>query len=364
MKSIVILVDQLYQLGGIEKLVSIKANYWTQVFGYKITIISSEQLDRPFAFDIDERVNFIDLKVNYDRKKSYFSLVNLKKLYSNVLSLKRILKITNPDFVLVASHIPITYIVPFISGNAKTIKEFHYTKFYSRESFKESIFSFFENRYDYLAVLSKEEESFYKSNKTVVIPNPLLPNPIIGVRETLKLNKAVFVGRIAPVKNLECMVLVWEKFVQKHTDWVLEIYGELDDEYSKQIIQLVDRKNLNHAILFKGSTNSVLKKIAQAKLMLLTSHQECFPMVILEALSIGVPVFSFDSPTGPRNILTNGHDGRIIKLGDTSSFAEALSTFADDEDLQVTMGVNAINTAKKYNLNKVMETWKSEIFEK
>lgn len=60
-KKIVILVDQLYLNGGIERLVALKANYWTDEFGYDVLIVSTEQESKPFAFQLSPKVRFHDL---------------------------------------------------------------------------------------------------------------------------------------------------------------------------------------------------------------------------------------------------------------------------------------------------------------
>ena len=77
--KIVILVDQLHSHGGIEKLVALKANYWTTVFGHDVTIISTEQNNETLIYELDKKVKFVDLDINYKREISYFSFVNIKK---------------------------------------------------------------------------------------------------------------------------------------------------------------------------------------------------------------------------------------------------------------------------------------------
>ena len=88
MKKIAIFVDQLTQHGGIEKLVAIKANYWATKFNYKVTVISTENKNQPLIYKLDPKVHFMDLKINYKRLKSYFSLQNLLLLAINILKVQ------------------------------------------------------------------------------------------------------------------------------------------------------------------------------------------------------------------------------------------------------------------------------------
>jgi glycosyltransferase involved in cell wall biosynthesis len=102
--------------------------------------------------------------------------------------------------------------------------------------------------------------------------------------------------RFAPVKQLEKMVTIWERFTEKFPDWKLHLYGAKEGDYYEKIQKISGRKKSENSILFKGKP-MMLPELNNAKLLLMTSEQECFPMVILEAHSCGVPVVSFDAPT-------------------------------------------------------------------
>lgn len=367
MKKIVILVDQMHSHGGIEKLVAIKANYWSAVFGYDVTILSTEQVGKPIIYDLNDKVKFQDFAINFDRKKSYFSSVNILKLFKNILKIQRYIFQQKPDFILVASHIPITYILPFlIKGKTKTIKEFHYTKFYdSNLGIKNKLLIFIESKYDYLVTLSKEEQSFYYSNNTVVIPNPIeeeVNEPLIALSQRPLV--AIAIVRFAPVKQLESMVEVWEQFYKNHPKWELHLYGSIGNEYYQKIFNLVHEKQLESTILFKGQTNEVSKVLQSARVLLMTSIQECFPMVILEANAVGVPVVSFDCPTGPRNIIHNEENGFLITVGDQKAFVNRLEQLSNNNLLLDTLGNNAKQNASNYILSKVMNLWNTIIFAK
>lgn len=364
MKQIVILIDQLHSVGGIERLVALKANYWSDVFGYSVTLISTEQQNKTFAYPLSKNVSFIDLKIDFDRTSSYFGSRNLFKFLANIWKLKKELRKIQPDFILVASHIPITYCINFFKGKAKTIKEFHFTKFNDPAGLRGKLEDQMYKQYDFLAVLSTEEENFFRSNNTIVLPNPVESQPLLRDKDQEIKKKAIFMGRLAPVKNLEAMIEIWSLFHKKHSDWFLEIYGDYSDPYALSIKAKVESLDLSDTIIFKGRTKDVLQAINTAQIMLLTSHQECFPLVILESLSQGVPVFSFDCPTGPRNILSDGYDGRLIENKNVEEFAIALNKFADSKSTQSHWRENALLTAQKYSIQNIMDLWNTKIFSK
>ena len=363
MKKIFILIDQLHSHGGIEKLVAEKANYWSDVFDYEVKIISTEQENKSFVYELSEKVKFQDLAINFHRGISFFHPRNLGKLFRNFFQIKKIIRKEQPDFILVASHIPMTYLLPFIKTNAKIIKEFHYSKFNQANNFKENLFNSIEEKYDYLVVLSREEACFYKTNNTVVIPNPVkIPDFKIN-KITERENSAAAVLRFAPVKQLEKMVAIWERFSEKFTDWKLHIYGAKEGAYFQKIEKMVQEKKLNDKIVFKGKTNEVENELNKTKLLLMTSEQECFPMVILEANACGVPVVSFDSPTGPRNIISHNKDGILVDYNNEDKFVEILEKLVLNQDKIQLLSEGALQNSKNYELQKVMNLWKNLIFD-
>jgi len=360
-----ILVDQLHSHGGIEKLVALKANYWSTVFGYEVVVVATEQGGLPLVYPLDSGVSFVDLQVAYQRQKSYFSFANLLLLGQNIWRLQRLLFQQRPDVILVASHIPVTYVLPFmVRRKAILAKEFHYTKFFdSLVGIKAKVLHFIESRYDYLVVLSAEERRFYPSKQVVVIPNPIVDasiHPITPVLERPTI--AVALLRFAPVKRLELLVAVWSLFSKQHPDWQLHLYGSTDTAYAQTIQALVLAAGLERVVLFKGSTSAVSEVLDSARLLLLTSEQECFPMVLLEAFAAGVPVVAFDCPTGPRNIVHNGVDGFLVPFGSVSDFVERMEMLVGDAALLATFSANAQVASLNYSVDSVMNVWNSTIF--
>lgn len=364
MKKIVLLVDQLNSHGGIEKLVVVKANYWATVFNYDVTIISTEQLEKPIIYALSDKVKCIDLGINYHREKSYFSLANGLKAITNIFKIQKYIVKENPNFIVVASHIPITYLLPFLYRKAKICKEFHYTKLerIKRKDLKTKVTHFIESKYDFLVVLSEEERTFYTSKNTVAIPNPIEIKPSITTNILTNDDIAIAVGRFAAVKQLDKMVAIWRHFIANNPSWKLHIFGTVGNDYFKKIEQLVTDAKLQYSIVFKGQSDDIQTEISKAKVLLMTSEQECFPMVILEANSVGIPVLSFDCPTGPRNIIHHNEDGILVEYNNCDSFAKALETFAKDEELQAFLSKNALENAKKYSIETIMNQWNELIF--
>ncbi|REE83089.1 glycosyltransferase involved in cell wall biosynthesis [Lutibacter oceani] len=367
MKKVAIFVDQLHTHGGIEKLVAIKANYWATQFKYDVSVVSTENKNQPLIYELDPRVHFIDLKINYKRLKSYFSIQNLMLLVINILKVQKYILKEKPDFIVVASHIPITYILPFlILRKTKIIKEFHFTKYFytnKMKGIKLKLLNFIEAKYDKLVVLSAEESMFYKSQNIEVIPNPVIINSNQQLKKIASKELiAVSVVRFAPVKRLELLVEIWDQFSKVNSNWKLLIYGTLNNIYANEIVELVKTKKLEHCIIFMNESSHVFNELNKSRVVLITSEQECFPMVILEANSVGVPVIAFDCPTGPRNIINSAIDGLLVENNNIEAFVTSLFEFSTNESLQKKIAKNAYINSNNYNLEHIMNLWNTKIF--
>src|SRR5690554_6663225 len=116
--------DQTYLHGGIEKVMAEKANYFADVLGYDVTILTTEQNDQPAQYPLSKAVKQADLGVNYNRIKSYFSFQNIRKLPLHFYRQQKALHQINPDIVIVCNYAFDFYWYPFIHKSSKKIKEF------------------------------------------------------------------------------------------------------------------------------------------------------------------------------------------------------------------------------------------------
>ncbi len=364
--KIIFIVDQVYMHGGIERVLSIKANYLAEQPGYKIHIITTEQKDNASCYDFNSKISFEDLEVNYNRKKSYFHPANLLKLPKHIGRIKSYIKSINPDVIVVCSHSTDTYFMPFICKKVPKVKEFHFSKsietgprLHSKNILKKYFFKFadyVERKYDRLVVLNHNEAPYYKSNNTAVIPNPLTfyPETISDIS-----NKVVIsAGRIARVKGYDLLIDIWDLVQKKGTDWKLHIYGSGDEAYEKKLQKTINEKGLNDSLKLMGATSEVQKKMLNSSIYVMSSHNECFPLVLLEAQACGLPIVSYDCPHGPKSIIDN-NTGVLVPLYDNETFANELIDLMNDHERLVAMGKNARENAANYEIPKVMNKWQN-----
>ena len=363
---IVFFIDQVYQHGGIERVLSIKANYLANNPNHSIHIITTEQKNNTPCYDFNDSITFTDLAINYHRDTSYFHPKNLFKLPRHILRTKQLLKKIRPDIVVVCSHSTDTYFLPFIVKNIPKIKEFHYSKSIEVEQRKHpknnlkryflKFADFVETSYDRLVVLNKDEQHYYTSDNTIVIPNPLTFFP----KTKAKLDKKLVIaaGRIAPVKGFDYLIDIWGIVSSNNKDWQLHIYGDGPKNYVAQLQQKINEKHLSHVIHLKGATRKIQEKMLNASIYVMTSHNECFPLVLLEAQACGLPIIAFDCPHGPRNIVSE-KNGELIELYNIHEFASRLQNLMTDSELRYHMGESAKENINQYRVGIIMRKWLS-----
>ena len=118
-------------------------------------------------------------------------------------------------------------------------------------------------------------------------------------------------------------------------------------------------RELRGKVLLKGYTNEILQKMSEASVFCLSSKFEGFGLVIVEAMSVGLPVVSYMCPCGPGDIVADGKDGFLIPMGNETLFAERICTLIEDEALRVEMGRNAFKSSERYQIDKIIEMWMS-----
>ena len=91
----------------------------------------------------------------------------------------------------------------------------------------------------------------------------------------------------------------------------------------------------------------------------MSSHYEGFPMVMIEAMAIGLPVVCFDFLCGPRDIIRPEENGLMVKEGDIPALAAAMQRVMEDPALLERMSNGAKMISKTYSEPAVMAQWEA-----
>ncbi len=367
--KIVYCVGSLIRKGGMEKVLANKVNYFVDKLGYEVHIITQEQKGLPLCYDFDERVIFHDVEISKLNKRIIKGYTFIK----NIFALRKIYDVLfeeiEPDIIIVCERGYNDFVIPFTDKNIPKIREFHFAKeavkihaslMSPKNRFRhlftyKFLFKMF-NKYDYLVLLTNRDKKNgdYKT-KTEVIANM---NESSVPKETASLeNKNVItVGSMHDDrKRFDVQINLWKEVVKKYPEWKLNIYG--GGAGKKKLQSLIDHLNLNENVILHGSSNTMSKHYLDSSIFLFTSTAEGLPMVLIEALTYGIPCVSFDCPTGPSDIITNEVDGYVVEDGNIESLKEKLFILIEDAELRKNMGINAKKSAERYTTENIGKQW-------
>lgn len=369
--KVVYCTDTVCCPGGTQLVTIVKANALAEIDGYEVWIVVTDNKGESML-PISDKVHLVDLDVNYyeyDWKGFVFWLWGkMVKGNQHKKRLKNLLEKISPDYVI-STGTSEKFFLPSlkVTSNPIFVREFHFEKWFrsrAASSFVSKLSAILANLYDYkwkikgydaIVVLTETDKNDnWKDEKNVyVIPNPLTRKSVYCSCQHDKV--VVTAGRLVYQKNFESLVRVWEKVARRHADWILQIWGNgaLRDELSGQIRLL----GLQGKVMLMGYSDDVMDKMSQASVFALSSRYEGFGLVILEAMSVGLPVVSYACPAGPKDLIDDSEDGFLIDNGDEDMFAEKICYLIEHEEERVRMGKNAIMKSEKYSIEAVMKRW-------
>jgi glycosyltransferase involved in cell wall biosynthesis len=221
-------------------------------------------------------------------------------------------------------------------------------------------------RLDAVVSLTKEDHAQFAaiSKRALVIPNyvPLPASRDPGKREKLLLA----VGHIEYRKGLDRLLWALKEPLQANPDWKLVFVGGGDIGHSQQwyvayLHALTRMLHLANRVELCAATHRIEEWYRRASIYVMGSRLEGLPMVLLEAKSHGLPVVSYDCPTGPKEIVRHGVDGFLIP-NDLTAFAAAARALMDDDDLRQRMGEAAIEDIRlRFVASRICPQWRDLI---
>lgn len=189
-----------------------------------------------------------------------------------------------------------------------------------------------------------------------------IPNPTVydhwASPESLaeKENVVLVVGRMLEgPKKITRILTAWHEIERsgKADGWRLEIVGEGPDlpGYKEMAASL----GLSH-VSFEGYQQP-LSYYHRAKIFLMTSAFEGFPMTLVEAQQSGVVPVVMDSFASLHDIVKDGYNGRIVEEGDIPAFVGAVVGLMEHGDRCTEMALHGLETSRLFGVEKVVDRW-------
>ena len=370
--KLVYITPALYMAGGVERVLTLKANYFAEHFGYDITIILTEGKDKPLFYSLSNKIKVINLNIGFEElwtcsfvKKVF---VYLKKQRQFKKALTKELMCIRPDITISLLRREINFINDIKDGSRK-IGELHvnranYRNFEANDSnFIKTLFAKFWmhslvaklKKLNRFVVLTEEDKDAWPELKNIsFIPDPLsfLPTKYSELME----RRVIAVGRYVYQKGFDLLLQAWSKIEKLYPDWQLVIFGDGDrTPYEKQMKTFgVDAKRCH----LNGPTPNIQQEYVNSSIFVFSSRFEGFGMVLVEAMACGLPVVSFDCPCGPKDIVRDGEDGLLVENGNIDLLASSLSRLMNDETLRQSMSKAGLKNVQRFNIEQIAEQWR------
>lgn len=366
---IVYCTGALYNPGGAERVLISKANYLADTGHHEVFVITADQWDKPFCFALNKKIQFIDASVHSLVPKRVIPLLTKRLLLPKIVKhYQSIIDEIQPDIIIVNELGYDDEVIPKLHTAAKKIREFHSSHeavkmmikakkdwksrlqlgYVNRQSYRQF------NKFDCVVLLTETDcKKVNYDTLTEVIPNTLSKPEIECSR--LEERKVITVGRLDNLKNHIEQIEVWAEVVCEHPDWTLHIYGEGPEK--KRLQQAILERGLDKNVFLEGICTDLTKMYQTSSFFLFTSLAEGFGMVLIEAMSLGLPCISYDCSCGPSEIIDNGVNGWLVPIGDTKMLTEKTIELIRNSEMRIKMGSAAYEKSKYYFPENIMPRW-------
>ena len=300
--------------------------------------------------------------------------------------MSRGVEMLDPD-VCVSLCGPEVRILPAVAGGRPCVAEYHFShdKFYRKYGgifmypyawLRTHMLERAVSEYDCMVTLTEHDLPIWKRHCRRVerIFNPVTTPP--GQVSRLAEKRMIAVGRLEDQKNFKDLVSAWSIVAERCPDWRLEIFGEgkLEHALRSQIARL----GLTGSVILRGVVKDIASEYSNSSALLMTSLHEGFPLALVEASSFGLPLISYDCPTGPSEIIVDAGDGGgagnvpaatfdqaagntpngyLVPVGDVRTLADRICRIASDDNLRLRLGAASKASSRRFTPETIISAW-------
>ena len=388
MKRICFLVDSIFSYGGVQRVTAVIAKELAKAYDVTIVTFDHPKDKDTNLYELDEAsihyrffaypsVGSIYKKICKAYSGFYLKYGLQSKWASNIYAhssfptplrkaLTKELKDGNYD-VIIGVHAPLAGRLATMKRNLPNVKCIGWIHNSFEALFGENYryigavrrrhYFYQFGKLDHTIVLCQQDAETYNQYdsafRPTVIYNPLTLKP--GAPSSGTTNTFLAVGRFTHQhKGFDLLIEAFHLFSQKNMKWKLDIVGEGIEENMYR--SLIKKYNLEDRVTIHPFTNKIQEYYSNAQIYVLSSRWEGMPLVLVEAMSHGLPIVTSDIPVS-QEIL--GDFGLYFKNGDIEALAERLED-ATHIDWKA-KSQEAFEIAKRFDIDNIIYRWKELI---
>ena len=376
--KIVFLCNNFKSLNGVERVWSQKLSLLAEQFDYEVYLITYNQYGAPLSFPISDKVFHIDLATRYVSRCTFHGIYQYIDRYMSERTfrkeLNQMLERLSPN-IIVCADLHVSDLKAVLSSKVQAIRivECHcglsayfedvkkFKRFFKRireRILKWQLLSAI-RKFDKIIVMTEsEKEAWNLKDKVVCVPNMLVTYPDQEPEMSHVHKSVISVGRYAYQKGYDLLLESWRIVQKTHSDWTLHIYGSHDGSVGdyEQLMDQIQQYHITNVNLHQ-STNEVYSCYAKSDFYVMSSRYESFGLVLIEAMSCGLPIISFDCKYGPQSIIKNGQTGVLVSPNDIKEIATSICSMIENNESRQLMAVSARQESKNYTSEIIMPIW-------
>jgi glycosyltransferase involved in cell wall biosynthesis len=344
--------------GGAERVAATLVNYWTAQ-GHQVALVTVASTDLDF-YPLDSRVLRFALDLSHSTTTwRDFVIVN----FSRIRKLRSVIRTFKPDVILsFLDTTNVRMLLASIGTGVPVIVEEHIDpvqnpvgttlRFFRRVLYK---------RAAAVVVLTpgiaEWATSFVKREAVHVIPNPISVQFCKNGKPQPNGNghRIIAIGRLEVQKGFDMLLKAFAQCAPQHPSWNLKIIG---DGFEREHLRgLAMDLLIGHRVTWERVVKEPERELHGSDLFVLSSRYEGLPMVLLEAMACGLPVVSFDCPSGPGDVIQDGKDGLLVPPNEIGALAQAMNRLMSDEEERKRLGERAVHVVERFGLLRITQMW-------
>ena len=353
--KLLFLVYDISIRAGTERAVSMLANWFAGREGYQVVLLTSNLTNNVAAYPLSANVTIEHLSLPvYPKGK-------LRQMFWHVELLKRLKTRMSGETgaAVIGTWSTLNLVLAAAAESKNRYIGWEHTVYDNVDFLRKLLRKRYYRRLSAVVTLTRRDAERYRAHQVHVetVPNS---SPLSSAEPApLDAQQVLSLGRLTPPKGFDLYLEIASRLIPEYPGWRFIIAGSGPEE--TLLRNRISELSIGEQAEIVTGVRDVEPLYMGSSIVAVTSRAEGFPMVLLEAMSCGVPCVSFDCPYGPAEIITDGEDGFLIPPGDLSAFSEKLELLMNNAALRRKMGAAARRNVRRFSMDRIGEAWEQVV---